>query len=400
MNWDLIALVVFYGLLLLIFLIYRKKFVVQSKIFVLYRTKIGLKLMDRAAKCCPKFMRFLGYIGVVVGFGGMAFIFYFLVKETFKFVIRVSPNPPLAPVLPGVPIAGAPQLHLGFWHWIIAIFLVALVHEFSHGLFARVHKIKVTNSGFAFLGPILAAFVEPDEKQLKKAGLKKQLTVYAAGPYANFIFAVLFLLLLNLVSGPLFFNLLEPNGVVVSAFVPGYPMEKLNISLPFTINEVNGMKTPSLEKFSHAMSKIKAGDEVTIKAGNDTLHVTAAENPANKSKGFIGVTGFSENYKVKDKYSYIKTFVGAFLWMNKLLLWLFIINLGVGLFNLLPIGPVDGGRMFYATLLHYFSKTKAKRIFSIVSLFILLLIFINILPYLGKLVAYLAKGASFILSLI
>ena len=47
---------------------------------------------------------------------------------------------------------------------ISALAIVAIPHEFAHGIFARLNNLRVKSSGFALFGPILAAFVEPDEK--------------------------------------------------------------------------------------------------------------------------------------------------------------------------------------------------------------------------------------------
>ena len=147
-NLDLIFALVFYGLIFLFFITHRKKFEVQWKIFVLYKTKIGLKLMDRISKIFPKCWEYLGYLGVVVGYLGMVAILYTLVIGTYRLISVPDATPAVAPLLPGINIPGLPGLN--FWHWILAILVLAVVHEFSHGLYARLYNIKVNSSGFAF----------------------------------------------------------------------------------------------------------------------------------------------------------------------------------------------------------------------------------------------------------
>ncbi|MBU2634255.1 MAG: hypothetical protein KJ674_03335, partial [Nanoarchaeota archaeon] len=71
MNYDLIFAVIFYGLIYIYYLKHKDKFEVQSKIFALYKTKLGLKLMEKISKISPKFLRFIGNIGILVGFMGM-----------------------------------------------------------------------------------------------------------------------------------------------------------------------------------------------------------------------------------------------------------------------------------------------------------------------------------------
>ena len=71
-----------------------------------------------------------------------------------------------------------------------------------------------------------------------------------------------------------------------------------------------------------------------------------------------------------------------FKWLFELFGWLWIISLGVGLFNLLPLGPVDGGRMFPIGLSFFIKdEDKIKRIWKYISFLVLGLIIINLLPY-------------------
>src|SRR3989344_6122478 len=185
MNLDLIFAIIFYGIIYILFLKFRNKFEIQNKIFVLYKTKLGLKSMDSLAKKYPRILNFLGYISILVGFVGIIFIFYILIDGTLKLIITPASQPVLSPVLPGVQIPGLPNL--SFWHWIISILIVATVHEFCHGVYSRLSGVKIKSSGFAFLGPILAAFVEPDEKQMNKKSTKQQLAILSAGPFSNIV---------------------------------------------------------------------------------------------------------------------------------------------------------------------------------------------------------------------
>ena len=57
---------------------------------------------------------------------------------------------------------------------------------------------------------------------------------------------------------------------------------------------------------------------------------------------------------------------------------LFVLNLGIGLFNLVPIGPLDGGRMLQLACHKLFDREKGNKIWGYIGLFFLLIIFINI----------------------
>ena len=63
-------------------------------------------------------------------------------------------------------------------------------------LFAKRFNIKIKSSGFAFFGIFLplipAAFVEPDEKQLKKSKFFEKVSLLGAGSTSNFIFGIIF----------------------------------------------------------------------------------------------------------------------------------------------------------------------------------------------------------------
>ncbi len=75
MNVDVLLAIIFYALLLIFFFKNREKFEVQGKIFAMYRTKLGLKLMDKIAKKLRPVLSLLGYLSIIVGFVGMGFIF-------------------------------------------------------------------------------------------------------------------------------------------------------------------------------------------------------------------------------------------------------------------------------------------------------------------------------------
>jgi len=398
-NIDLIAIIIFYGLLILLFIKKREKFEVQGKVFALYKTKLGLKLMDRIGNFSPRVMKWVGYVGVVVGFSGMSFIFYFLIKETFNFVTTPGAIPPLAPVLPGVAIPGAPVL--SFWHWIIAIFIVAVVHEFSHGVMARTHGIKIKSSGFAFMGPILAAFVEPEEKEMVKKKKMAQLSVFAAGPFSNIILGFLFIALLVFVSGPLVGSMYQPGGTIVSAFVEGYPAVESGLELPFTIKQINGEDTMEFVQFVNVITKINPDDEINLVTDQGEFDIIAGINPDNSSRGFMGIAGFQQKRIIKESLVNFEWLAKFMIWFNLLISWLFLINIGVGLFNLLPLGPVDGGRMFITAATAIFKNERiAIKLFAIVSWICLLLIFINLWPWVMRLITWLGKGFLFLLAVI
>ena len=397
-NWDLLSIIVFYSIILIFYFTHKERFIIQAKIFALYKTKLGLRTMDKIANAFPRFLKYLAYTGIGVGFIGMFFMLYILIKETIALIFIPGTLPAIAPVLPGIDIPGAPAL--SFWHWVIAIFITAVIHEFSHGIVARLHKVKVKSSGFAFMGPILAAFVEPNEKTLIKKTPAQQLSIFAAGPFSNIILGILILLFSLLIFSPLVSDLYDAQGITVNELMIDYPIYDLDVQTPFTITKINGEETLDALQFYEVTVTLKPDEEVTLTTDQGEILVTPTEHPENSSMAFFGISGLEQEQELKENYSYLAPFENTISWFSLLLLWLFIINIGIGLFNLLPLGPVDGGRMLYTASLFIFKdELKAKKLLTAVSFFILAIIVINMIPWLTKFFVWIWSIGILILAL-
>ena len=126
--------------------------------------------------------------------------------------------------------------------------------------------------------------------------------------------------------------------------------------------------------------------------------MTLVANPLDETQAIMGVSIQPAVIELKpetrEKYGSLPW---IFPWLSELFFWLYAISLGVGLFNLLPLGPVDGGQMFMVAASKFFSKEKAQRIFVSVSLLVVLLIFINLLPFLIDLLSFLFSPVLFLL---
>lgn len=381
MNWDLLLAVIFYLIILVIFFWKREKFTVQSKIFIMYRTKLGLNGMDKLAEKYPRLLNWIGYVSITIGFVGMIVILVLLVLETIKLFTTPEAAPGLAPVFPGVQIPGLPSL--SFWHWIIVIFILAAVHEFAHGVFARLNKIPVKSSGFAFLGPIPAAFVEPDETVLTQKSRKAQLEVFSAGPFANFAMAVVAFLVTLLILTPLTDASSAP-GLPVIEVVDSSPVSTAGLNIGERLIMVNNNSITNVESFQNAVKDIKPGDSVQLITNDSSYTVIAAHRADDTSKGFLGFSILNSTFNSSEH--------PILTWFNLLFFWLLVLNIGVGMFNLLPLGPVDGGRMFLSAITFFVKKEDvAYKIFMGVSAFVLLLIVVNLIPWFMKLFSFLAR---------
>ncbi len=203
----------------------RKKIKVESKIFLLYRTKIGLRFISWASKTFRRALGVLSYFSITFGVFAMimAFAMLFISIQMIFSLVTVPKVPPIMPLIPYLPqIFKLPLPPFYFTYWIIIILIIAVTHEFAHGIFASFYKIKIKATGFGFLGPFLAAFVEPDEKKMSRKSKKAQLAILSAGSFSNFIFAIIFLLLLQL----FFLGCYSPAGVTGYMFA----FQQVNVS--------------------------------------------------------------------------------------------------------------------------------------------------------------------------
>jgi len=381
------AIFIFYGIIIALLIIFRKKIEVQAKIIFMYRMKWGLSWMDKVAKKRRPWIILCGYIGAGVGFIGMVVISYVLIKNLVSLILSPAATSGVSLVLPGMNIPGLGVLP--FWYWLIAIFLIAITHEFSHGVVARAHNLKVKNTGLVLFGPIIGAFVEPDEKQIRKQEDIKQYSVLAAGAFTNIILALVALLLLNFAFMPLQQTMVEPTGFTFeSYFGENMPAEQAGIPPGTLITKINGQETKDFNSFSTDLACMDPGDELTLTTPEKDYQLTLAENPDSPGSPFLGVFSITNQFSVKEPF---KQGLGkiAYLvldWWNGLLRWFFLLSLGIGLFNLLPLPIVDGGRMMQVFLQSLKGKEKGDKVYRNVSIFFLLVLLLNLIfPYLLKL---------------
>ena len=359
--YDLVLLVIFISLISL-FLYKNKKNLKRDGLLILYRTSWGLKLIEKTGKKNPRLMKFLSYTSIVVGYLLMIAGIYFFVKVIGIYLSRADvvsavKVPPIMPLIPYLPqmfkLSWLPDFY--FTYWILILAIIAITHEFAHGIFSAYHKIKVKTTGFGFfpyfLPVFLAAFVELDEKKMQKESNFKQLSILAAGTFANILTAIVafalmfgFFLIAFSPAGAQFdtyaysvVNLSELNITSIN----GIPLENFNLSIDenqslnlstnkgefittknslenntvligkdyFTIlyynspaiksnltgaiSEINGVKINSIEKLDKELSKYKANETINIKTiSNQEYNITLEKNPENNSKAWVGF-GFS-----------------------------------------------------------------------------------------------------------
>ncbi len=388
---DITAFAMF--ILILAFVVYtdRKKVKLEG-IILIRRTKKGRSLIDRIARKNPWFWKKVYILGVMVAIPALIFVSVFLFTNSLS-ILEGHEEGGVRFLLPGpvsTPITAPGVFIVPWWIWVIGVMSVMFPHEISHGIVCRLEKIRIKAVGWILLLFIPGAFVEPDEKQLKKAKRSTKLKVYSAGSFANIMIAFTVLAVFTLLSGALF----QPAGVNFQAI----ENSSANLSgLSGSIININNIPVNSAEGLSGILSEHEPGDIIYVETAKNnfiaptfrftgdldsfipTLMVVTTLNETEEKavtlgskdgKAFLGVTNLVPTYSTSVDIVLYSTIFIVFL-------WIYIFNLGIGLINLLPIKPLDGGLVF-EEITKKFTK-KSKVIVRVVSGIMLFLLVFNII---------------------
>jgi membrane-associated protease RseP (regulator of RpoE activity) len=367
--------ILFYLIVALIVYLNRRKFEIQAKIVALHRTKIGISFINRFVKGKEEFIKILGLCGIGLGYIGMIAIFYFL----FQLLYEAIQKPTVftaSPVLPGVPIPGLGIKFPLVIGW-ISLLIIMIIHEFSHGIVAKAHNQNINSTGVAFFGPLLGAFVDIDEKKLRKQPDHVQYSILAAGANSNIITSIIFLLLLGFVMAPVINGMEMPAGVRIQVY-EGLPAELSGLKDGDVIVGVDDNAIVSVQDFVNL--GVKPHQSYTFHTSDGrSVDVTAREHPNNSSIGQFGVD-LSDETRLKEPSAANKAWYAILQWIKELLFWLYLIGFSIGLFNFLPIFITDGARILQISLNRMIKdQSRAKKVWLFInklSLLILLLLFI------------------------
>ncbi len=390
---NILALIIFLIFGIFVF-VKRKRFDVEGKVIFIYRTKLGLKLMQKASK----FKRFLNVYSIVGIFAGFASIVYFIyISAPYLGLMFQHPSSTLPAADLVLPVSGVPGIiGVPVLYWLIALLVVVVLHEGSHGVVALARKIKLKSSGFGFfLGILPLAFVEPNERIFNKAKRIDRLKVLSAGSFTNVLMGIGFLLLYlwlshylvatgNVSFTPYVLHIvnLTQNGPAQSAGMPS------NVS----ILKIDGNEIQQPNQLFNYLN-VRPGTTVNFTSTNGTIYsVVAAYNSSittNANHSYIGFEGYlslpSQPAFLISQIAPNANPTGAVAsqlgyWIDGLLLWLFVIALGLGIANFLPIFYItDGCKMVYEAV-GYFTKnarTQLKVTNAIVIIFSIFFIFLT-----------------------
>ena len=376
----------FYTLSIIVFVIflavhiYTHRSKIEIKYYLLYRwrTKRFRNFIDSVAQLSPRFWKFMGTIGIFLCVLAMIFGIFSVLEQDYKILSGEIKQPAAQLVFPTLAKEGSVDggiIYIPFWFWFFTIAAILIPHEFMHGVIARAQKIKLKSVGLLLFAIFPGAFVEPVDAQVNRAPLKEKLRIFAAGSFANFLTAIIFFLISAFLIWPAVTNpAIEMKIVNVTE---GSPAQLASLQPNMTITEVNGKQiSPTYLEyaqggafFSEEVGKIKEGDIISLKADGKEFVVKP-----NFEKGKPRVGVFFEAPEVFRAGSANLRSVGALFQM----IWLF--AFAVGIFNILPIFPLDGGLMFKAVAEKYFGSASEKIVRSVSGILILAVVFLFVGP--------------------
>ena len=388
-----LSVIVFFALLAI--LIYKDRKNIDFKyILFMRRTKRFTNLIDRIARISPFFWKAVGSLAVFICFVAMAYGTYILIQTAYLVFTGVITQPGLQIALP-IPSSqmsvGPGFIGIPFWIWIITVAIILIPHEAFHGIIARAQKIRLKSVGLLLLAIFPGAFVEPDEKQVKKSNLITKVRIFAAGTFINLLIGILVMVLAQ-------FLIWSPNisGIIVTNVNQTSPAGYAGIQQGTIIESIGGQKTTmgfsdysflvltisnstsegitsvlsSLIVF-RSLSRYKPGDIITLETSSGNYNLSLGEHPQIKDFPYIGINSMINS---RDP--------SMFLFIFPLLGMISSLSIFVGIFNILPLYPLDGGLMIEA-LAEKYAKKKSKKIIKVISyLIIIILIYGVIGPYL------------------
>ncbi|MDI6826006.1 MAG: site-2 protease family protein [Candidatus Aenigmarchaeota archaeon] len=381
MDLEVLSVLIFLGILS--FLIYWDRKNIEFKFgLIRRRTKMGKKAIYKFGDKHRKKLKIIGNIAIIVGIIASASGLFLLIRSSYNLFLKPEEAmPEIKLVFPSVSGIELPGFILGvpFWYWIIAVFVVMFAHEPMHALVARAERIKIKSFGLLLLFVLPGAFVDPDERQVKKLSTVKKLRIFAAGSFGNLIVAGIFFLLI------LSYNFLIDSFISAEGVVFEKTIENTGASdagLKGTIIKINDKEVKSIADFLNIMKDVKVGDVLKIETTQGIFHVKTIPNPENPEKPFIGINKPSTLFVYKGIFEGLGVVPESTLhiisWFLGLFGWVFVLNIGIGVFNLFPIKPLDGGLMLEAIVKHFYKGKGAKYLVNCLSLLTLSLVLINL----------------------
>jgi len=298
-----------------------------------------------------KLTRLFSNTSVIAGFIMMGFAFWYLISNLSNFFVKPESFSEMTVLIPGVTIQSGPNIA----YFLLAVPIVLVIHEGAHGIVATLEKIKIKTGGFAVFIALFAGFVEPDEEEFANARKISRLRVIGAGATSNVLFS--FIIAGLLIFNPSFALIMpdpirstfyhEPLGVPIVSVTEGSGAAKAGLLKEDIITAINGVPIVKPQDFP---KNLKPGEtaSVSILRGGQTLQIPVVLTPSkdNATKGMLGIlrASFPAYQPVVPYYIHWSPEVFLFL------LWLWMLSFFIGIFNMLPLPILDGGKFIHSII--------------------------------------------------
>lgn len=296
--------------------------------------------------------RIFSNASVILGFIMMAAAFWYLASNLSNFFVKPESFSEMTVLIPGVTIQSSSNIA----YFLLSVPIVLIIHEGAHGIVATLEKIRIKTGGFAVFIALFAGFVEPDEEDFEKAKKISRLRVIGAGATSNILFS--FIIAGLLIFNPSFALIMpdpirnimyhEPLGVPIVSVTDGSGAQKAGLLKDDIITAIDGNHIALPQDF--AKIKLKAGDTVTVSILRDgkTLQIPVVTTPTkdDPQKGMLGILRAAlPSYQPVVPY-YIHWSPEVFMF----LLWLWMLSFFIGIFNMLPLPILDGGKFIHTII--------------------------------------------------
>jgi membrane-associated protease RseP (regulator of RpoE activity) len=386
MDWILLIAFLITAYALIAYYIYSRKLwedhiAFYGPILAIKTNKVGF--FDKFA-AFRTFFRIYGTAGVIAVVIVSIFITVMLfVSIRYTLLVQPEPTGIYKPqnilLLPGINEYVPSTLAV----WLAFIITIA-VHEFGHGILCRVENIKVKTMGALVAVIPIGFFVEPDEEELERTKGMPKVRMFGAGITNNLVVGFSCFILLILCMG-LVTPVTQP---VIHGVYKNYSADIAGIPSGSIVTAVNGVEVNTRADVSAILNTTKPGDMLILTAEKDNLlkdyplNLTAwPEDIPERTSGFMGVEyydgaaiilviqgmlsplGFFQfliipfandtgvqflriiAFETPDIVYYHVPFEG-YWGVIHLLFWCAWININVGIFNAIPMIPLDGGYIF------------------------------------------------------
>ena len=313
--------------------------------------------IERISTWKPTLWRTLWNMGIVVGVGSMVVAFAYLSQNLVNLLVK-SPN--AAPVQVIIPVPGLGVSFETFPYILLALSVIVISHEFSHGIASLAERLPLKSVGLLLLIVLPGGFVELNDEKLKQARGVTKLRIFAAGSFTNVALGIIFILLLVNFTTTItpFYNVLG-SGVSIGSVPANLPAHGSGLQPGEVITGINGTRVSGILELQQFMAPVKPGEVVVLHTNNGTYKVRTTADPSNSSHALIGIGGLTDLTIYQPKFPFLSSDLP--MEMARAEFWLSTLLISVGVFNMLPLPILDGDK-FLETALNMLGVKRTKEI--------------------------------------